>query len=58
MAGKHRTDAPNLSRGTDTPRHSTDNGVDTAAIRVDRAADGRLLGFGVGRETGNGNYTR
>lgn len=56
--GKHRTEAPNLSKGTDSPKHSTDNSVDTAAIRVDRDASGRLLGWGVGRSAGDGNYKR
>lgn len=55
---KHRTDTPNLSKGAGRdPKHGIPND-DTAAIRVDLDASGRLTGFGVGREAGDGNYSR
>lgn len=54
---KHRTETPNLSKGTNTPKHAIPTDA-TAAIRVDRDQAGRLLGFGVGREAGDDAYSR
>jgi hypothetical protein len=56
--GQHRSDAPNLSKGTDRPKHSADTTATTVPIRADYDKDGRLTGFGVGREAGDGNYKR
>lgn len=55
--GKHVNNAANLSKGTDSPRHAVGN-ERTEAIRIDTDSTGRVIGWGVGRETGDGNYSR
>lgn len=55
--GKHVNNAANLSKGTDSPRHAVGN-ERTEAIRIDTDGTGRVIGWGVGREAGDGNYSR